>query len=70
MPGSVCELQAVPGAPWASILLLLGLWETSLWATLWPKAQGPSHWDNGHHFGMYLEVQVGWGEEELTKSKD
>jgi hypothetical protein len=37
-----CVCQGDPRAPWASILLLLGLWETSLQAILWPEA---SVWD-------------------------
>lgn len=29
---------------------------------------GPSHQDNRHHFGMYLEVRVQWGGEDLPSS--
>lgn len=52
----VCGVQAVPGVPWASMLPLLGLWETSPLGN--PVARGShvglSHQENRHHV-VYLD---------------
>lgn len=56
----MCEVQAVPVAPWASMIPLLGLWETSPLGNRVARGSpvGLSHQDNRHHCGAYLEFRV------------